>query len=264
MAISVREREDRGRALGAVEQLRGGEPARLDALARRRGDRDRGPVDARRLEPLAPAGEALALDVARRARLGIGGRWSRRRRTASTMPKRRWPSAVRCSAAERAAPRSSMLTRTGSARGVEVDAHERQPAGPHRVHPRIVLGHAVEDEAVDERGLDERRVAARRCAARARARARAPRSPAATPWRNADRGGVAECARERIVEHEPDRAGLAARQRAGDGIGPGVAELLRRPRTPARAARARAGRGGCTRSRRSCGTPRPPRRRWRA
>ena len=109
--------------------------------------------------------------------------------------------------------------------GIEVDAHERQAARPDGVHPRIVLGYAIEHEAVDERGLDERRVAAVDAGDQGE-----PEPPLlGAGGHSVDEGlggGVGQRERERVVEHEPDRPGLAARQRPRDGIRPGVAELL--------------------------------------
>jgi hypothetical protein len=53
----VGEREDRGRALGAVEQLGAGDPADVAAVADRARDGDRVPLDADGLDRGAPAGE---------------------------------------------------------------------------------------------------------------------------------------------------------------------------------------------------------------
>ena len=108
----------------------------------------------------APAGEPRRLDVVPRARLAPRRPVVPWASWPSTIPNRRCPSAVRCSATARAAPSSSMLTPSWPGSGVK-STRTYGSRRPRTASSRgSVLGHAVQDEAVDERVLDERGVAA--------------------------------------------------------------------------------------------------------
>ena len=175
------------------------------------------------------------------------------------MPRRRWPSSIRCATADSAAARSSIPTK---------------PRGS------VSASSPVAGESIDDGGQAApaatppragRRPRASRAAARRPRRGRSPALKVAAcsgyagtitsasccgsadvrdTLQEPDGRRIVERVREALSQHHPDRARTAAAQAAGRRVGARVAELGGRGAGRARAAAARRPPGGCRRWRR--------------
>ena len=113
--------------------------------------------------------------------------------------------------------------------GGRVDDHGRQPALARGLEQRIVGGHRVHDQAIDggvAHCRSDRRMHLRQ-AGHQHQRELARVGDVGQAAEQLHGGRLVEGVGQAAAEDDADRAGAAAAQAAGDGVGPAVAELGR-------------------------------------